>query len=642
MRLIFFVLCNFFAIISTIGYLKFLKLDKKSDKIIAGTMIYFVRIIIFEFILGYLVKQLNYKAITVCFVIEFIALGIVYKIRKESLYKYLKSTFENALKESKEFKLSWNSVLFIMWFVLFVIVSFIAMYIYEYSYDGNYYHLPHIIDYIQHGRIFETNNTLWNNVYPKDIELLNMFFMLFKNSIRFVRLPQIIFSLVGMVSVYSLLNELGFDKKISFKCACLYFVAPFILVQITTTYIDGIVCTLFITLLYLLIRILKTNKLNYELLFFITMALFIGTKGTCTLYSVIMVIPYIVFKIYNLYTKKEKIVKLFTKEFIFLLIVLIIGGNWMIKNMYYFQNPIHPFKFLNIQGIDANIDIGEDNEPYCIKNKSKAEKIITSWIGLDASYLTFNNGKHLENLYQYHDSRIGGLGIQWLYFLVPNILLAIVLVLAKKYKLSKYHLIVIGILVLSFIITPANWWGRYVGFILVLGYIGCGIVFEVLKNKKIYNIALNICIYTVFILSIKYALHNPLKTFLYENYYNQYPYAFTQYIENGNKNMIVLEQSYYNVNSLVYLKGSTFQNCVDTYYIEEMYPNAKVKNHGIGEYDNFKKIVDSYESLDSIVILDATAGRQNLEYVEKLYNENTELYNKYSYGDDILVYERIK
>ena len=41
-------------------------------------------------------------------------------------------------------------------------------------------------------------------------------------------------------------------------------------------------------------------------------------------------------------------------------------------------------------------------------------------------------------------------------------------------------------------------------------------------------------------------------------------------------------------------------------------------------------------------MLDADQNRKNYEYSEKLYEENTEEYNKKDYGDGIIVYEKIK
>jgi hypothetical protein len=104
--------------------------------------------------------------------------------------------------------------------------------------------------------------------------------------------------------------------------------------------------------------------------------------------------------------------------------------------------------------------------------------------------LSFDDGKHIENLYKDYDSRIGGLGIQWTIFLIPCIILAIGICVLKKYKMSKELVISVLILVLSFILTPANWWGRYVGYIVLVGYIGYGIIDNVFSNKKMQSLSL--------------------------------------------------------------------------------------------------------------------------------------------------------
>lgn len=409
LRYILLLLCNILAIISTIEYVRKFKFENKCENIITTIIIYFFRIILFELVLGYIVKKLNYYSITICFALEFIVLYIISFIRKDSIIKYIVNIYKEYKDKKIQIKLNFNFIITVIFVLIFCIISFIALTIYEYSYDGNYYHLSHIIDYIQKGQIYQTNNSLWNNVYPQNIELLNMFYMIFTYSIKFVRVPQIVFSLLGCLSVYVIVKELSFDAKVSYRCAILYFLLPFVMTQVTTTYIDAVGCSIFILLLYLLIRILKTNKLNYELLFFITLSIFMGIKGTYVIYAVIMSIIYIIYKIYILIKKREKIGKIILKELIFLAIVLMVGCTWIIQNIILFKNPIHPFKFLWIDGMEANIDIGEENEPYCLKGKSDIEKILISWIGLNSGYLTFDNGMHINNLYKDYDSRIGGL-----------------------------------------------------------------------------------------------------------------------------------------------------------------------------------------------------------------------------------------
>ena len=73
-----------------------------------------------------------------------------------------------------------------------------------------------------------------------------------------------------------------------------------------------------------------------------------------------------------------------------------------------------------------------------------------------------------------------------------------------------------------------------------------------------------------------------------------------------------------------------------------MYPNPKVNNHGIGNYENFEDIVNNYKELDSIIILDSEYNRKNYEFMERCYKENINKYNKKEYGDGIIVYEKVK
>lgn len=590
--------------------------------------------------LGLIVKKVNVATTTLLASFEFIIIIVIYYLKnRKNLIKQIYQEGKKFVLKERKVKINFITVSIVIFIVLCIMMTATSLIIYEYSYDGNYYHLPAIIDYIQDEKIDITENTLWNNVYPQNIELISMFFMMFTKSIFMVRMPQIVFAILGVLVVYRLLRSLNYEKSTCVICSILYYTMPFIISQITTTYIDGIVSTLFITLLYFLIKILKERKIKYEILYFMVLSIFMGTKGTCSIYAVIITSIYIIFQIYACFKKQQKIKTLIGKWIIFLLIVLLIGINWMILNIIRFQNPIHPFEFLGIEGMDPNIDIGEENEPQSIRGRNPIVKIFKSWIGLSSSDLIYDNGLKIENLYNTHDSRIGGLGVGWMYFLVPICVVAVLLIIFRKYKINRYELLLILLSTISFIVTPANWWGRYVGFIVLIGFIGLGIVCKTYKDNKWINNAIKILFFIFFgitiILGTRYAYIELVYTVPYQKY------SDIDWYINGeeSKNIILLEESYYNTQAFVYLKGNNFQNRVDTYYIKSMYPNVKVKNHTIQTYENFTNIIENYKDLDAIIILDYNDKRQNYEFIEKYYMENEVFYNKFTNGE-MAIYEK--
>lgn len=655
-RIILFFICNTCLILSTFGYIKFLKVEKSSNKYVSSIVLYFFRILVFELILGFIFKCLNYYTMTITSLLEFVVVLFIYNKRYSNFFIDVKSSIKNIIDNVKEYKnkisknkikFNFNTIFFIIFIISFIVITTVSMFVYEYSFDGNYYHLPHIIDYVQTESIQMTNNTLWNNVYPQNIELLNMFYMLFTNSIFGVRIVQVVFALLGVIVTYKLMKLINFDKNVSYICALLYFASPFILAQITTTYIDGVMVTLFITLLYYLVRIIKYSNIYDELLFYITLSIFMGVKGTCAIYAVIIVLPYVIFKLYCLKSKKEKFKTLVLKCIVAILIVGIIGCNWLILNFFRFGNPLHPFAFLNIEGLDASVDIGIENEPKVFEEKTYLEKMLISWLGLDSGYLDVTTGFTLSSLIQYPDKRVGGMGVLWTFLFIPSMIVSLVLLITKKYKTNFFQLLIIAIVVVSFIVTPANWWGRYVGFIILLGYISFGILYEVLKNcnnkNKILNVLniLNTYILVLYIVSIACSSYHAISNFAKGYYWNENQ-EFIEYINSDEKkNIIFLEESYYlGANYLVLLKGNNLQNEVNTYYIEEMYKNASVANHNIQTYEEFCKIIDQNQDVNMFVLVDASALRKNYEFLERYYSENKEKIEKLIFGKDIIVYEK--
>lgn len=638
-----FIFCNILLLGTTYLVIKNFNIENNSlKKCIYTGIMYFFLMLIYELLLGLLIKKLNIYTISIFSLLGFLVLALVCKLRKISILKGVKEDFLKV--KNIEIKLNFLNVLFLIFLVTFCIISFLAIITYEYSYDGNYYHMPHIIDYIQNQKIGMTNNTLWNNVYPQNIELLNMFYMMFTRSTYFARIPQIIFAVIGMIAVYLILNKhMKFSKRASKICALIYFVSPFVISQITTTYIDGVMVSLFMVLIYILFEIFESNKLIDEILYFITLSIFMGIKGTCSIYAVVITLFYIAFKIYNLIKKKEKFSHLLLKCIVFLSIVVLIGCNFMILNIIRFKNPVHPFAFLGIDGMNASIDIGVENEPKVFENKNYVQKLAISWFNLDSGYLDIVTGFKLSAFLQFPDKRVGGMGIIFGYLLVPCFFVAIILVALKKYKLQKKQLITFAILLICFVLTPANWWGRYSGFIILAFLIGFAIVDDTFINNKIYRYVINTFIIILYLASIYFGTY-----YAFYNYSNGYyktelvvSQEFREYInDNQNKNILFLEESYYEgAKYLVYLKGNHFQNKVNTYYIEEMYKNANVKNHGIKTYENFKNLIT--DDIDAIIIVDSKEKRKNYEFLEKFYEENKDKYERIIYGENIRMCKKV-
>ena len=638
-----FIFCNVLILGTVYLIIKNFEIDNSLKKCIYIPIMYFFLMLIYELMLGFIVKKLNIYTISITSLIGFLITFLVCKLKKINILEILKKDFLKI--KNVHFILNFSNVLFLIFLITFCIISFLSIVTYEYSFDGNYYHLPHIIDYIQNEKISMTNNTLWNNVYPQNIELLNMFYMLFTKSVYFARIPQIVFSLVGMLAIYLILNNhMKFSKEASKISALIYFVTPFIISQITTTYIDGVMISMFIVLIYILLEIFKENRLVDEILYFITLSIFIGIKGTCAIYAVVITLFYVVFKVYNLIKRKEKVSILLLKCFIFLIVVLLVGCNFMILNIIRFNNPIHPFAFLGIDGMSAKVDIGVENEPLVFENKNYIQKLIISWFNLDSGYLDIVTGFKFSAFLQFPDKRVGGMGIFFGYLLLPCFVIAVFLIILKKYKIQKSQLIIFSILLLCFILTPANWWGRYSGFI-ILGFL---ITFSIVVDNffisnKIYKYIMNTIIIIFYLASIYFGAY-----YAFYNYSNGYykteidvSKKFSEYINNDeNKNILLLEESYFEgAKYLVFLKGTHFQNKVNTYYIEEMYKNANVKNHKIETYENFKKLID--ESIDVILIVDSSKKRKNYDFLEKFYEENKEKYERITYGENITMCKKI-
>lgn len=437
-----------------------------------------------------------------------------------------------------------------------------------------------------------------------------------------------------------------FSKNASFRCSLLYFVAPFILTQITTTYIDSTMITIFFVIIYYMYDIYENNKFKDELMFALCLAIFIGIKGTCMIYGGIFAIAYAIYKIYLIVKKKETIMKLAGKALLFAVIIITIGGYWLIQNIVIYQNPLHPFKFLGIEGMDSYVDIGQSNEPMSIKQMNTVEQVLTSWVGLAFGDTRYDNGYGPQNFVQMHDSRIGAFGIEWMYFLIPISIAAIVFICRKKYKLSKIQIFIISIILICYLVSPGKWWGRYTGFILLIGYIFYGIFEQCINkyqnNKKILK-AINIWFSVIFILSIPLSAGYAIFNLAAQKPYPTYDRGFYEFMSFGEpKNTLVLQQEYgEDTQAYVFVKGYYFQNDVDFYYLDEMYPNVKAKNHNVKTYENFEKIANERENTDYLVVFEKDRNKDNSKFAKEYVDEHWK-YETLNFGEKIVVYHKLE
>ncbi|MFJ8747176.1 hypothetical protein ACIRL2_48530 [Embleya sp. NPDC127516] len=136
---------------------------------------------------------------------------------------------------------------------------------------------------------------------------------------------------------------------------------------------------------------------------------------------------------------------------------LALGGYRYIRTWLRYGNPFHPFTMLGFHGkgtVDELIIV--HNTAWVVRGESKLRATWHSW--------TFDR----ERVAYTYDQQPGGFGLQWIYILLPVVLVAIALfVRGRRFDLLWGLLLPV---VVHGLASPAPWWARYQ---LIVPAVGC-------------------------------------------------------------------------------------------------------------------------------------------------------------------------
>ena len=319
------------------------------------------------------------------------------------------------------------------------------------------------------------------NIFPKNIELLFLWNIIFLKSDILTDLTQLLFTLIGVLTVCSLAMKLKVGEKNAVYSALLFFFTPIIILQSTTNYVDIAISALFLVAVNFLISdgILESQdsklRVNNEkqrkiflLLGGLATGILLGGKGSGPLLIVILSALVIMQKVrkHIVYTrnpgmgKDYRVLASVTSYLIlFMAPALLMGSYWYIKNWVLYGNPVYPmevsiFGTVFFKGLYKGII---EPAPDIINRLSFFTRPLYVW---------------LENIeYYLYDSRLGGLGPIWFILFIPS--LAFALLHAAKNR--KYHFLAIAATIIAgFLLYPRNWTPRYVIFIVGMGALSFG------------------------------------------------------------------------------------------------------------------------------------------------------------------------
>jgi hypothetical protein len=398
----------------------------------------------------------------------------------------------------------------------------------SYSWDALYYHLP-IVGQIMQGGAIRENSTpsfiqQYINIFPKNVNLFFLWNIIFLKSDIIVDLGQLFFTIVGVLSIYSMAVKLKIKEKYAIYSSLLFFFTPVTILQSTVNYVDVALSMLFLMAVnFLMYDDLKNYTDNSAgetdmkerripiLLSGLATGILLGSKPTGPLFvfviSGVILIREVIkhFKpLNNMSSNKGHFFSESFKSYLlyFITPAFLIGGYWYARNWIFYGNPVY---YMDVSLFNITLFKGLKKEwvepaPEIINNLGYLKRLFHVWLERVGYYI--------------YDSRLSGFGPVWFILFLPGIVFSLGYAALKK----KYDFLFMSmILVIAFIAHPRNWTTRYVVFVVGLGALSFGLVLDYFRRREgaLRIIALLLAVYTFITANSPCVMPEKIKEFLH-------------------------------------------------------------------------------------------------------------------------------
>lgn len=372
----------------------------------------------------------------------------------------------------------------VRWWSIFAVVAVLcitimsSVFIYDASYDGQWYHAGTIRGLVNHwnpmydtvvGCGIDGVTALWVEHYPRGIETIAATIVACVGSLEAGKALNLWFVIASIVYVYLFLQDYlpSRSRYLRLWIALLVALNPVVVTQLFTYYIDWSLYTLLIIFLinfYLFFEkgVRRSLYLNLLLLFFVS-----AIKMNITFW--ILLWGGICFFVEMRKSRYGRPYRL-TALCVVVALAGVVSGTY---NPYLTNWQEHDTPFYPLVGREK-VDIMENQQLLVIQGKSNFEAVLMSLVSnpqnnLQADSIEIWGVSKNSLIYSATvDTRLGGFGL----FFFEAILLSIVLFIStgQKHRMTGY-LWVLGGLFVSLFLLPSGWWSRYVAFFYLFPFV---------------------------------------------------------------------------------------------------------------------------------------------------------------------------
>lgn len=339
------------------------------------------------------------------------------------------------------------------------------------DWDSLRYHLPMVTQMIQDHAILEVpTDTVFINTYPKNFELMFLWWMLLSGGDQWVNATQIPFFLVAVVIVYRLARLTDLSRHHSLLGAVLLASAPVMLQQLMSTMIDVMFSTMAILATWGFYRFVRGGDPFDLVLSGLAAGLAAGGKGNGVVWPVILGILVIIAALMRRRGNSRR--HWLSAALLFGVPAFLLSFHWYAKNWWVYGNPIEPYQ-LTVLGKEVfKGDVNTYKYLVLEKLENLSPRVIEKLPderpprnAVEAVWYAWHEPLFLFSAF----GKMGGLGSPWFILLLPALPVAVLLAWFTGRRTLWW--LYAALLPPFLLFLTHQWITRYGLFVLALGIV---------------------------------------------------------------------------------------------------------------------------------------------------------------------------
>jgi hypothetical protein len=333
-----------------------------------------------------------------------------------------------------------------------------------YDWDGLYYHLPAIHEWVTAGRVSwigHIPDIPFVN-FPMGVEVTSFFVHHLLQTSRWVNAGNLPYWPLAFLALVVIAKRIGVRGVWSWAAGALIVSAPVFVSQSVSCYIDpGFAATVMACIAASCVFVFDTKENRSRWwdasLLGLTVGLALGSKGTGLPFAIVVVVVSALGALWVWGSKRRLLV---TRLGVVVAVSLLVGGYWYTRNAILAGNPIYPIQLsvggkVLIEGWD-HVQFTDANLPPWLVRYPGPSRMFVSWLQRDRPISGY--------------APVGGMGYVWLAGAVPAVLLLWLLTVGRRYPGPVRQFAFVTILVVCLLVAqPATWWARFTVWLHALG-----------------------------------------------------------------------------------------------------------------------------------------------------------------------------